>query len=187
MGALTASGCSDDKDESRVWGTMRTDRSAVYEVRGGVLANEEADHFGYCTFENNSFSFSVATAPKAQLGSNSNLYEILGISGKPSKNPYDASGEPRTDEARTFAGGTIRSEDGHWSFGSKYIIPERCKVVLFAEAGEGDLTPTRYGKNPFEYLVKLDCPNGLDQVPNKFESGVELGGLQLELWFDNCD
>jgi hypothetical protein len=179
--------CEETEKETMVWGTIQVDAaSSATRLDGGTLAEKGADYVGSCKLENNRFSFAIGSATKNNLTGADFYYEILGIEGPPSKNPYTDTGDPRDNEERSMRSGYVWINVGEWRFNSDDILEERCRVSLFAEAGSGDLTPLSYGKKSFQYLVKITCPGGLDYVPNS-QVGPELTGINAELWFANCD
>ena len=189
--------CKEEVDETWVWGTFVPDSNAASEtpVQGsaerplnGSLMEKGGNYMGSCVYASKRFSFTVASGSKGNLGVSDFYFEINGISGPPSKDPYDAQGVPREDEEGSLRSGYIWTNVGEWSFQPDDIIEDRCLVTLFSEAGPGDLTPVRFGKKPFQYLVKIDCIAGLDGIPNSIsDAAVDLNGFTAELWFDNCD
>ncbi len=198
---LQLSACDEPETPTRVWGTMRTDLDAdqgdatsstteVWEVNGGILGSGEGvDHYGHCTFEGGVFSFEIASRPPGQLTGHSKIFSLSGIKAEPSENPYDASGNPRSNENHAWQRGRIRQGNNDWTISAADALPGRCPVSLFAVAGEGDLTPAKYGRDNFQYLLKVSCQGGLDraQTIDYPDNANLLTGMEMELWFANCD
>lgn len=174
--------CDESTEETLVWGTVHALADSKT-VNGFSLGDEGSDLVGYCRYENKKFSFAIGDAMPANTDF---YYTIVGVKGPPSSKPYE-NGELRTDDDKSFTGGEIWTNQGAWMLDSDGINDEKCKVVLFAEAGSGDLTPKKFSKKPFQYVLKIDCIDGLNSVPNIHSAGFELDGFEVELWFDNCD
>ncbi len=193
---LVMSSCEQEAAETWVWGTFVPDSNGASETPidgseerplSGTLAAKSADYIGSCVYAEKRFSFTVASKNRNNLGPADFYFEINNINGPPSKNPYTAQGAPREDEERAFRSGYIWTAVGGWTIQPDDIIENRCRVVLFSEAGSGDLTPVKFGKKSFQYLVKIECPAGLDSIESSMPDRWELNGLNAELWFDNCE
>ena len=179
--------CDDSEKMPTAWGTMKTDSSPKEtEVNGVTLGQSNADYQGFCRYKNKKFSFAIGEkAPPS-----TNLYWFLdGIEGPPSKNPYDDAGELRTDDDKNLKSGEIWTTEGAWVLSEDLVDNDKCNVVLFAEGDSGDLTPKKYGKKHFQYVLKIICHGGLDNIPNEYDptAGPDLTGFVVELWFDHCD
>ncbi len=185
-GALSCAlfSCDDAQPMTTAWGMMKVDASPEDKVINGVtLAQDGANYKGYCSYKNKRFSFGIGDQPPTDF-----RFEISGIKGAPSENPYKKDGSLRSNEERTFTKGQIWNREGGWLFDKSNIIEENCLATLFAKSGSGDLTPKKFGKKRFQYVVKMVCHNGLDSIESEYDAaGTPLTGFEFELWFDNCD
>jgi hypothetical protein len=179
--------CDEPKESAVAWGTITADgiegSQGIDSAEG--LSLDSAS--GYCRYQDNKFSFALGTRLPGQLASSSDYYLIINdIEGPPSPRPYNSNGTPRTDEDRSFGGGTIYAEKNSRDFAQEDMIEGQCRVVLFAEAALGDLTPVAYGKSQFQYLVSIDCTGGLKPLSTEV-TPIDINGFSLTLWFDNCE
>ncbi len=186
--------CDETVNPTMVWGTVwARGINGTVALQGATLGESlaDADMIGSCSYENNKFSFVVGRdLPKSIDWDKEYFFEIKGIQGPPSKKPYLADGTLREDDQSTFTEGRIYTVSGAWIFQEKNIVADKCKVVLFAEAETGDLTPKEYGKSPFDYVVKIDCTAGLENVESQLSGATKndiLTGFNVMLWFKNCE
>lgn len=200
LALFSLSACDEPETPTRVWGIMRTDLDAdqgsataetteAWEVNGGILGSGEGvDLYGHCTYEDGVFSFEIASRPPGQLSGHSKIFSLSGIRAEPSENPYDASGNLRSNENHPWQQGRIRQGNNDWTVTSTDAITGRCPVSLFAVASEGNLTPVKYGKENFQYVVRVSCQGGLDRVQtiDYPDNANLLTGMEMELWFINC-
>lgn len=178
--------CVEVNDETKVWGTIQVDTMATAtRLDGETLAPKGADLVGSCKLENNRFGFTLGSNNKNSVTGGDFYYEIYGIPGPPSQDPYTEGGALRSNENRSFTSGYVWVKTGEWSIAADDIL-DNCDVSLFAAAGPNDFTPLSFGKKEFEYVVKIDCYGGLDYIPNN-QVGQDLAGIRAELWFANCD
>jgi hypothetical protein len=181
--------CTESKESVVVWGTVWAtgiDGSKGIDSPDGLTLGEGGSD-GYCRYQNNQFSFALGTKAPGHLESSEDYYLIVdNIEGPPSTKPYDKDGVPRSDENRTFTGGTVYTNLNSRSFTEHDMIEGQCIATLFAEAEEGDLTPVAYGKNRFQYLVNIDCVDGLEPQSDPV-TPIDINGFSATLWFDNCE
>ena len=198
LAVMTTASCGDETRAPMVWGSAvapgTTDsegKSGPVKIYGYTLGDSGEDGFGYCRYSDNKFSFAFGTKNPAALSYSSDYYfSITGVEGPPSAEPYDENGEPRTDEKRTFESGEIYTSAGTWHFDQGDMKPDRCLAVVFATGGTGNLTTLEFGKQPFDYLVNIDCDFGLNGVPSDLaptEPASELSGFSMTVWFKNCE
>ncbi len=187
---LLLTSCNEESETAMVWGTLSYYDSfgSHFEASGGTLETGGGDYYGSCQYSQDKFHFIVGSRNVSKMNSASDYYfEIRGIEGPPSTGPYVSAETPRSDEDRGFSNGRIATGGKDWVFDTGLINRERCKATLFVEAKEGDLTPLKYQKKRFEYLVKINCINGIKDAQNQTGPVQPLNGFELELWFDQCN
>ena len=196
--AVTTISCKEDSKASVVWGSVSAlgtedihGNKGPVTVNGYTLGKSGEDLVGFCQYKDGEFSFAFGSDSPTNFTLSTDYYfTISGIEGPPSDAPYDADGNPRTDEGRSFANGEIYTSAGAWHIDEEYKIPGECLVGGFAKGTEGNLTPLEFGKKPFDYMVNIDCDQGLTGVPSELEPtepAAELGGFKMTVWFKGCE
>lgn len=183
--------CEKSEKSATAWGTFSvagvSDTQTLSTTQGLTLEEEGSGGTGYCRYRDGKFSFAVGTKSPTNVASTADYYlQINNIEGPPSQDPYNDEGEPRTDENRTFSGGSFYTSMNTRLFDEDDMISDRCIVQLFSEASAGDLTPLEYGKNMFDYLVVIDCTAGLTPLSTT-SSPTDINGFTMSLWFENCE
>jgi hypothetical protein len=181
-------GCEEEEDPTRVWGWMQCDQcESQYDLVGGASLEPSGGRYqGYCKRDGDDLSFVVSTGNPSNLASSGFYFRIDGIKGPPSEGAYSGGEELRTGFESSFSSGRIALTQSDWRFTWNDVRDSsNCTVDTLAKAAPGELTPNKYDKQNFQYVVVIECNNDLTDVKNE-STGQPLSGFWLELWFDKC-
>lgn len=194
IAAFMALSCDEPADPTMVWGELQCDQCGdTWRVDGELATDGKYNYYGFCRRDKNKFSFIVADGAPP-LGGGEHFFEIRNIKGAPTMGVYESGKSPKDgdDFEKNFEGARIIYTND-WQV-EENQISDTCSIALYAEAlvpeeGDPELTPKKYDPAgigmEFEYYVRIDVCNGLE-VPDT-GNVQNLTGMQLELWFQNCD
>ncbi len=186
--ALTMLSCSEEEARTHVYGEVSCDACAGTSWSlNGDLGTSGEKYYGSCEVDGDDMDFTVASRDRKNATTSKDFYfYIRGIKGPPEKGVYESGKEPYDDEDKytTFSSGSVTNVNS-WVFSPDDADPEEaCYVQLYAtpDTGDGELTPD---ESSFDYFVEIKC-GGLE-VEDSSNSGQDLGFVQTQLWFKNCD
>jgi hypothetical protein len=189
--AFAALACEETVAKTKVWGEMQCDTRPKKWLLDGDTTETGLEYDVECSLKDGRFSFLVKTGNVGNLSPEGVYYQLFGIGpvseNGPPEGAYVANYEVKEGFDGSLGGGQVAFGPNSWSFSSDKIIDDRCAVTSFYEALDGELTPPEYGNEKFDYVLKIQCTPGLDYVPGSNASSGDLTGVDLVLWFDNCD
>ncbi len=187
--AISFVACKEEPRETQVWGKFFCDQCTGGFIPEGTLGTGGQNYFGWCRTTETGLDFIVAEADPTSASFSTEFYfELNGVEGPANVGVYDETGMVLDDPNLYTTFSSFRVKNGNeWELNSEDLDEnDACRVRLFAEAGEEELTPAddfEGEPEPFEYFVLLEC-TGLS-VPSG--SGVTLTGTTMRVWFDECD
>ena len=191
IASFVLSGCDDPKGASYVYGSAAViPGGSDSNIDGKLAKSSSSQYYGECKYSGGEFSFTVAHAPKEDLGDSlvddPMFVNFTGIKGggdggSPTLGVFDADDdEPKVGEQ--FEGSFKRASvaaDDIYNFESG---SGDCTVELFAEPLSGEVI--REIQKDFEYYVRIRCV-GMQSVTGT-NTGTELMSVTIEFYFDNC-